>query len=92
MVDDEKKESLLTFPCDFTLKVVGKDTNTFYATVSGIVRHYVPDVPDSAFLDSSVSKKGNYRSMSVTIHVTSKEQLDAIYRALSSSPEVLMAL
>ena len=91
-MDDKKKESLLTFPCDFTLKVVGKDTDAFFATVSAIIRHHVPDVPDSTFLQSRVSEKGNYRSMNVTIHVTSKEQLDAIYLALSSSPEVLMVL
>lgn len=88
----DNNETLLTFPCEFTIKVFGKDTEAFFATVSAIIRHHVPTVADDAFLQSRVSENGTYRAMSVTIQATSKPQLDAIYQALSSSPEVLMVL
>jgi putative lipoic acid-binding regulatory protein len=38
------------------------------------------------------SAKGNYLSLTVTIRATSREQLDNLYRALSSHPMVKVVL
>jgi putative lipoic acid-binding regulatory protein len=38
------------------------------------------------------STKGNYLSLTVTVRATSREQLDNLYRALSSHPMVKMVL
>ncbi len=47
---------------------------------------------DAATLEMRPSKAGNYLSLTLTIHATSREQLDNIYRALSSHPMVKVAL
>lgn len=90
-MNDETNESLLTFPCDFTIKVFGKDDQEFEVTVLGIIREHVKELADNA-IQSRKSENGNYHAMSITMHVTSREQLDNIYRALSAAPQVLMVL
>jgi uncharacterized protein len=84
-------ETLLTFPCDFTIKVFGTASDEFEATVLGIVYKHVSNLADRA-IQSRPSKNGKYCALSITVHVDSKEQLDRIYQALSSSPLVIMAL
>jgi putative lipoic acid-binding regulatory protein len=90
-VNEKTTDTLLTFPTDFVITVIGKDDETFQATVLKIVRQYLESLPDDA-VECRKSEKGNYKAMSITVHVTSKAQLDSIYQALSSAPEVLMAL
>ena len=90
-MSDEPKESLLKFPCDFTIKVFGKDNDEFEVTVLSIIRDHVKTLPEDA-IQTRKSENGNYLAMSITMYVTSREQLDNIYRALSSAPQVLMVL
>lgn len=89
MKDAEK--TLLTFPCEFTIKVFGRDLPEFAPAVFAIIRQYAPDTAESA-LQTRPSANGKYVALSITIHATSKAQLDRIYQALSSSPDVVMAL
>jgi putative lipoic acid-binding regulatory protein len=83
--------SSLTFPCDFTLKVFGLGSEEFETAVLSIVHKHAPNFSDRA-IESRLSKEGNYCALSITIHATSKEQLDNIYKELSSSPNVMMVL
>ena len=85
------EESLLTFPCEFPIKVMGRSSETFETDVVGIVRKHVPDLPDSA-VTSRPSGKGNYVAITVLVNVTSKEQLDNIYLELNAHEAVLMTL
>jgi putative lipoic acid-binding regulatory protein len=85
------KESLLTFPCDFVIKVIGEDTDDFETAVLMLIREHVPQFSDCV-IPSRPSKSGKYRALSITVHVSSQQQLDALYQALSSSTHVLMAL
>jgi putative lipoic acid-binding regulatory protein len=82
---------LLTFPCDFTIKVFGHTSDEFEATVLSIIHQHVPNIADRA-IQTRPSSNQKYSAMSITVHVDSQEQLDRIYRDLSSSPQVLMAL
>lgn len=84
-------ETLLTFPCDFTIKVFGLGSDEFEAEVLMLVHKHIPNFSERA-IQSRASQNGKYRALSITVHVDSKEQLDNLYRALSSSPHVLMAL
>lgn len=88
---DTPKESLLTFPCDFTIKVFGYATDEFEAAVLSIINKHVANASDCTH-QSRPSSNGKYSALNITVHVASKEQLDGIYRDLSSSPQVLMAL
>ena len=84
-------ETLLTFPCDFTIKIFGVTSSEFESTVLGIIRKHAPDLSLQA-IKARPSANGKYSAMSVTVHVDSKEQLDRIYQDLSHSSHILMAL
>lgn len=84
-------EPLLQFPCQFPIKVMGKSDLEFDLLVIDIIRRHIPDLHERT-VASRPSKNGNYLAVTVTIQAHSKEQLDAIYRDLTSHPNVLMAL
>jgi putative lipoic acid-binding regulatory protein len=87
----EATPSLLEFPCDFPIKVFGQTGEGFGELVLSIVRRHIPET-DSTALTSRPSKGGKYTAVTVTVRAQSQEQLDAIYRELTSSPQVVMAL
>ena len=88
---NQTNESLLKFPCDFTIKVFGIASDEFEATVLGIVHKHAPNLSDRA-IQSRPSQHGKYCALTITIHVDSKAQLDRIYQELSSNEKVIMAL
>lgn len=85
------KESLLSFPCEFPIKVMGRNEPQLEAEVSKIVRRHVPDLGEGA-ISQRPSGKGNYISLTITINATSQDQLDALYRELSGHELALMVL
>lgn len=85
------KDSLLTFPCDFPLKIFGLANTTFEATAVKIIRKYIPGFTETV-LNARPSENGKYLALSLTIHVDSREQLDSIYRELTASPDIIMVL
>ena len=87
----EKTESPLQFPCDFPIKVMGRSDSGFEARALGIVRHHMPDFGTDN-MRSAVSRNGNYLSVTFTVRVSSREQLDDIYRELTACKAVLMVL
>jgi putative lipoic acid-binding regulatory protein len=86
-----KEESLLSFPCEFPIKVMGRSSETFEAEVVGIVRKHAPDLSEDA-VTSRASGKGNYIAVTVIVTATSKEQLDNIYLELNAHEDVMMTL
>lgn len=84
-------ESLLEFPCDFPLKVMGRAEDDFDALVARIVRRHVEDLREGA-IRSRESRKGTYVSVTVTIQAQSQAQLDGLYHELSAHERVLMVL
>ena len=86
-----KEESLLTFPCEFPIKVMGRSSETFETEVVGIVRKHTPDLSEDA-VTSRASGKGNYIAVTVIVSATSKEQLDNIYLELNAHEDVMMTL
>ncbi|MEN8259305.1 MAG: DUF493 domain-containing protein [Pseudomonadota bacterium] len=88
---NDKTQSALTFPCDFPIKALGHSSAEFHTLVLEIVRRHAPGIGTSA-VKARPSKGGKYTAITVIIRATSQDQLDAIYRELSSREEVLMAL
>ena len=82
-------DTLLEFPTEFPLKVMGRAKDGFAQTVHDIVLKHAPDY-DGAKMELRPSAAGNYLSVTCVINATSKEQLDALYRELSSHPDVKM--
>lgn len=83
--------SLLVYPTDFPIKVMGKAVDGFADAMVAVVREHAPDF-DPATLEMRSSKDGNYLSVTATIRATSREQLDNLYRALTSHPLVKIVL
>ena len=87
----EPKESLLEFPCDFPIKVMGARVDGFAQAVAEVVLVHAPEF-DPASMEMRPSSKGNYLSLTCTIRATSRDQLDALYRALTAHPMVKVVL
>lgn len=86
-----EKESLLKFPCDFPIKVMGKAGLEFQALALNIIRKHVPDLSEAA-IQTRYSKDNNYIALTVTINAKNQAQLDAIYQELSQHKDVMMVL
>ena len=81
----------MQFPSEFTIKVFGLASDAFEMEVITIIRKYVYDLRENS-LSNRYSKDKKYLAMSITFIAESREQLDSIYRELSSNPHILMAL
>ena len=85
------EESLLKFPCDFPIKVMGQRQDGFAQAMLEVVLRHAPDF-DAAGIEMRPSAKGNYMSLTCTIRAVSREQLDALYSELSAHPLVKVVL
>ncbi|MBI1423379.1 MAG: DUF493 family protein [Gammaproteobacteria bacterium] len=86
-----ESSALLQFPCRFTLKVMGRSGDAFEFDVVQILRRHLPQLPEGAIRRRD-SRQGNYASLTIVFDAQSREQLDALYRELTASEHVLMAL
>ena len=84
-------ESLIEYPCDFPIKVMGLKVEGFVAAITHVANSFDPEF-DITRLELRDSKGGNYQSVTLTIRATSREQLDELYRTLSSHPMVKVVL
>jgi putative lipoic acid-binding regulatory protein len=85
------KDTLLEFPCDFPLKIMGKADESLAQVVLEIVTLHAPDF-DAASMEMRASSGGNYVSLTCTVIARSKPQLDALYTDLSGHPMVKVVL
>lgn len=84
-------ESLIEFPCDFPIKIMGDNCDEFEAEIIRIVRQHVPDLGEAA-IKQRPSGKGNYLAITVTIRAQSQSQLDALYCELTACKLTKMVL
>ncbi|OUR64555.1 transcriptional regulator [Methylophaga sp. 42_25_T18] len=83
----EENDTLMEFPCDYDIKAMGPASDDFDAIVVDIIRRHVSDIKEGA-VSSKHSSGGKFTSVTVNIYVTSKSQLDAIYKDLISHEQV----
>ncbi len=91
MSETAPEASLLTFPTPFPIKVMGRREESFAQEVVAVVLAHAPDF-DPATVEMRPSSAGKYLSVTVTIEARSREQLDALYQALTGHPKVMMVL
>lgn len=84
-------ETLLEFPCDFPIKMMGRDTPEFRELARELIQKYTGPLDNNA-IQSTLSRNGRFVSITATINAQSQQQLDDIYRAISAHEDVLMAL
>lgn len=86
-----EQETLIEFPCDFPIKVMGETRDDFAEAIIMVIQKYSPEF-HAGKIEMRASSGGRYISLTCTVHVTSKTQLDDIYRALTSHPMVRVVL
>jgi hypothetical protein len=83
--------SLLEYPCDFPVKILGNTQAGFAQAVLDVVKRHAPDF-DAATMELRTSKRRKYLSVTCVIRATSREQLDGLYQELCDHPMVVMVL
>lgn len=85
------QETLIEFPCDFPIKVMGEAHEEFANLILNVIQQHLPEF-DATRIEMRASTGGKYVSLTCTVLVQSKPQLDDIYRSLTSHPKVKYVL
>jgi putative lipoic acid-binding regulatory protein len=89
--DQIENETLIVFPCEFPIKVMGETHVDFTSEIIKTIQT-LEETFDERKIEMRGSSGGKYISLTCTVYVTSKPQLDDIYRALTSHPMVKVTL
>ncbi|MFG6464112.1 DUF493 family protein [Roseateles sp. DXS20W] len=89
--DIPPEQSLIEYPSQFPIKVMGAHVEGFIEAITHVARQFDPGF-DAATIEQRPSKGGNYLGLTITITATSREQLDEIYRTLTTHPMVKVVL
>jgi len=89
--NDPRKDSLIEYPSLFPIKVMGAMVEGFAEALAAVACEFDPGF-DASTMEMRPSKGGNYLGVTLTITATSREQLDDLYRALTSHPMVKIVL
>jgi hypothetical protein len=87
----EQPESLLKFPTDYPIKVVGRPSPEFRAHIHAVVLKHVPNV-EADRITERLSENGNFLSISYMIRAESREQVTALATELATANGVLMVI
>lgn len=85
------EESLLKFPCDIPIKVFGRNDATFRSVSSAIVRRHYATIAETS-VSEKPSRNGAYLSLTFVVRAQSRAQVDALYRELTASNDIVMVL
>lgn len=85
------QKSLIEFPSRFPIKVMGIKAEGFIEAVTMVARQFDPDF-DECTIELRDSSTGKYLGITITVTATSREQLDELYRTLSTHPMVKVVL
>jgi uncharacterized protein len=91
MQPTNRADTLIEYPSDFPIKIMGVRHDAFAQTMVEVVLQHDPTF-DAGKMEMRPSSKGTYLGLTVTVRATSREQLDNLYRALSSHPMVKVVL
>jgi putative lipoic acid-binding regulatory protein len=89
--DIPPEQSLIEYPSQFPIKVMGAHVEGFIEAITHVALQFDPGF-DAATIEQRPSKGGNYLGLTITITATSREQLDEIYRTLTTHPMVKVVL
>lgn len=83
--------TLIEYPSAFPIKVMGAQVDGFTEAMVAVARKFDPEF-DATAVEVRPSRAGNYLGLTLTVTATSRAQLDALYRALSTHPMVKIVL
>jgi uncharacterized protein len=84
-------QSLIEYPSRFPIKVMGLNVDGFVHAVTLVAEKFDPSF-DATTVELRPSKGDKYLGVTITVTATSREQLDELYRTLSTHPMVKMVL
>lgn len=87
----ESRTSLIEYPSAFPIKVMGRCVEGFAQAILAVIQRHDPAF-DAATMEMRTSSGGAYMSVTCTVTATSREQLDALYRELTSHELVKLVL
>ena len=87
----DPQDSLLEFPCEFPLKIMGLAADDFADVITAIVRRHAPEL-GAGDVTARHSRNGKYVSLTVTVTARDRAHIDGIYRELSRHERVMMML
>lgn len=85
------EQSLIEYPCHFPIKVMGANVDGYVTALTHVARSFDPTF-DASTIELRPSKAGNYMGVTLSVYVTSREQLDELYRTLTTHPMVKVVL
>lgn len=91
MADIPPERSLIEYPSAFPIKVMGAMVEGFEEAIVAVALQFDPAF-DAATVERRPSKGGNYMGLTIIVTATSREQLDELYRTLSTHPMVKVVL
>jgi hypothetical protein len=89
--DIPPEQSLIEYPSAFPIKVMGENVDGFVAALTSVAHQFDPAF-DAATVELRPSSGGKYLGVTLTVTATSREQLDELYRTLSTHPMVKVVL
>ena len=87
----KKDSTLMTFPCEFQIKIIGTHSESFCVEIITSARKHFPEIHDLA-IEKKPSQQGNYLAISITLYVEDQPSLDALYMELTKHPDIKMVL
>ena len=89
--EPSRRDSLIEYPSLFPIKVMGLKVDGLVAALTHVAQQFDPCF-DAATIELRESKGGKYLGVTITVTATSREQLDELYRTLSTHPMVKVVL
>jgi uncharacterized protein len=83
--------SLIQYPCHFPIKVMGANVGGYVDAMAHVAKAFDPTF-DTSTIEQRPSKAGNYMGLTLKVYVTDREQLDELYRTLTTHPMVKIVL
>jgi putative lipoic acid-binding regulatory protein len=91
MRDIPPEQSLIEYPSAFPIKVMGAHVEGFVEAVVDVACRFDPGF-DPATVERRKSSGGKYLGVTITVTAHSRQQLDELYRTLSTHPMVKVVL
>lgn len=88
---EPSQDTLLEFPCNYPVKAFGNNVAGFAQHIRDLLAPIIGKVDDDA-VDTRMSKGNRYLAVTIHFEATSKDQVDAVYEALTADNRVVMAL
>ena len=86
-----RHDTLIEYPSRFPIKVMGLQVEGFAHAITTVAQAFDPGF-DASSIELRESRGGKYLGITITITATSREQLDELYRTLSTHPMVKLVL